>query len=469
MLMLRSVNGLGAVMPASMAPVSSIVQQGGAAEHAGEHTGTITLKQHHFFQIYDEIHPGHRPGSKGYDELLANPNLRTDRWRAAAAGLPACPTESVTKHGCYYTRYLPLTEDLDGNASLMPPGSFEVYGVPFVASDLKDGMFRRTLRPSRTQRGRMEHAIIKASYERFFDEWTYARRYLFGRDSGLILKSARAKSAAMGFTDLRRALLKQEFKPSVNFMLDLVPDMMLFHPNFERNPIQPTPAERTGEGGWSSWLARGGYPISRALADGQIPISDPIAVQTCASLLCKCPNGGLPSCVPAAFGKNGISESGHAGFYPYIKVSTDVNDPWFSVALRHDDPSWIERVGNAGEWLMNKIMGVFCAAAPAAQQQLVMMTQEKCTTKAGDPCTKGAPGCTCVQPPAATTTSVALVNVAASQGCAAWVKETTPIPMPPPPLPDPPPPPPPPPPAKIPWWAIVAGGLTVGAIAFTRK
>jgi hypothetical protein len=57
------------------------------------------------------------------------------------------------------------------------------------------------------------------------------------------------------------------------------------------------------------------------------------------------------------------------------------------------------------------------------QAQTQSAVAEKCLDKNGKTCTKGAPGCTCVSPSAATQGGVGIFNFIAGKMCQGWIGE----------------------------------------------
>lgn len=347
-----------------------------------------SISQHTLYQVWREQMP---PDFGWFSEMGVTPvtmtggttdqaviSARADAWRdkvrAAAATLPECPAGSVTDGGasCYYGRAAAgaYQEMADGSIQLMAPGTFHVYGVTFRVDDLKDGRFTKAFKPDATQRKRIEWAVIKRSIGRFFGDRA-------GRYSGAppVIGDGMIKDTIM--KEIQAGRKQSGWNPSVDEILAIVPDMALYWVNFDRNPIQPTPTERTQPGGWVSWIRKGGYPLSRAVLQSKVSVSDgALGIEFCSSILCRCPTtmgkepgtgrpmkiGGFPSCVPMGFTKNGVGqEEGSGSFFPFVSVHQGVGDPTFELTLIHDDPSWIEKIGMAGRDWMMKIVDTACS------------------------------------------------------------------------------------------------------------
>lgn len=369
-----------------------------------EKAGTFVIQEHTWWQF--------RAGE-----------IDSDAWRAkirnaaTAAGLPPCPTESVTDNGnaCYFGRVQPFVEEADGSISLLAPNTFAVYGVVLGAHNIKNGRFTKSFTPNATQRKAIETAVAVRSVRRFFGGnkvpgWALDPR---GYGDGPI------KSAF-----LRKALEGQPlWNPSVDEMLAAVPDMVLYLIYFTRNPVQPRASERTQPGGWASWIGRGGYPLSRAISRGQVSISSgAVGLEQCASILCQCPGGGWPSCVPGKI-------SDKVNFHVYVALHQA--DPVWELTLVPEEDSWIKEVGEFGEKLLTKLFAFYCGdPAPLAQHNQSLIADKWLTTQ-GQPCTQGSPGCNRVQASDTTKASVAGVNAIMSYGCQKWREEYAPrLPLP---------------------------------------
>jgi len=425
----------------------------------------FSITQHHFLQIYDEAYPGVRDGkaseySARYREQVA----------ALATSLPPCPEEARTDGGtqCYNAFYAPLSTPSGNGPELLAPGTFEVYGVPFTPAELSNGKLVRTLKPTPEQRKRLELTVIRGSLEHLFGDpnsvMNPIRRPLVG--SGAIRKVL-----------LGRGIMNPESfaaEASVDTMIAVAPFIKLYALNFVRNPLQPTPAQRTQPGGWKSWIESGGYPLSDGVIHGKTRVDGARPLQFCASILCACPNAALtggaaaPSCKPGVLKVDGRV----ANFYPYVSVYQDLANPYFSVTLVYDEPAWITKVGEAAAGVMQKLAGLTCANAGMAQAQMAAML-ETYRTADGRSCAKGSAGCFKVQPSATTTGSVSLFNAYMSRWCAEWAKEYAPKL----PLPAPEPLPPPDQQHELPekegltrgqWIALGLAGLAVGAM-FTKR
>lgn len=472
---------------------TSLVHGGTGTVADPKHAGGFTIQQHTWDQVINEIYPG----------WLSDYHFKTnisetlliewrERVRAKAATLPGCPAGSITDNGasCYFGRYTPLTTwNVNDPVEFLPPGVFAVYAIPFSADELKNGRFTRTLVPSPIQRRDAEWAIIRMSGARLFGKPVpIVGRPVFGDTNGLIWKSINAFKKAGSITfpgsgstatitaPQIRAIAEH---PSVDQMLAMCPDIMLFSINFQRNPIQPTQAERTQADGWQSWLGRGGYPLSRAVVTGRSPTATgALGIQFCEGLSCACPstaNNGFPSCKPAGFTRDGIGHaSGEGAFHPYIAIPQDAVKPELQLTLVHDDPAWIQKIGLLGEKFMRLLGDAACANQGYTKQQMAAQAAaEQCVDAAKKPCAKGSPGCVCTKPSAsqqgAQISANVIYDVAMAKFCPGWIMDG----MPPPVLPDVDPNPPVPPPpsifSKIPWWLVVLGGVGVGAYAFSRK
>lgn len=340
-----------------------------------------SITQHTHYQLFHEQFPindwcsapGVSPTTCVRHINIADSGKYADEWRAkvraaaAASGMPQCPAGAVTDNGgsCYYGRaamgaYL---EEADKSISLLPPGTFHTYGVIFGAPEYVNGRFSKSFKPNATQRKYLEWAAIYRSAER-----------ILGAKATRALPTYGGKVSSDG-------------NPSVDQVLARVPEIALYWVNFDRNPLQPTPTERTQPGGWAAWIAKGGYPLSRDVLSGKASLSgNALGIEFCSSILCQCPTsmgkepgtgreiviGGFPSCVPMGFGGEGAAAG--SAFWPFLSVSQTVGDPApFSFTLVHDDKSWIEQLGVSLQSWMDKLVGGACDAKAKANPYAAAM------------------------------------------------------------------------------------------------
>jgi hypothetical protein len=448
-------HGLG-TLPALNPAMRASANLPGAA-NAGVSTGKAPgfgLDQWTYRRLYEDVFG---PPNQTAEQGKAAADYTRARKAALATGLPSCPAESVDKarHGyqtCYGARVDPTVGGWKPNEplGLLLPGTFSMYGALFTPDDLKGGRFTKTVVPDEVGRREAEWGLIRGSLRRlhggsFDNKITNPNaRVLVGGDDGLIMQGLRVKYAPSASAAL---INKLALKLSVQQVLDAVPDMTLFAVNLRRNPVQPTPAQRTGEGGWAAWLAAGGYPLSRSVLAGQKPVSYGVVIQFCEGLLCRCPTSGQPACVPQVFNKKGVGPSDDGvSWFPFIGLSPDVGNPAITVTLVYDDPAWITKYGTKlGRAIFDTIGELLCGNQPAAQAQIQKMAAELCVTSTGQPCTKGTPGCVCTKPPAVAQASVAAAQGITAKWCSTWQKDQQPrvyppvVPPPPPQLPPPPP------------------------------
>lgn len=462
--------GFGATNPFVTQTANTALVTGGGGGAASSHAGGFSLTPHTWQDVVIESNPSRGMTVQQWEAALAT-------WRAnvaaTAAPLGACDPGALTDLGtsCYYGRYTPIVSwnPLDP-VELLPPGVFAVYGVPFGAYEIANGKFVRTLVPTAQQRRELEWAVIRASQIRLFGhpnkQTRIDQRFL---DDGSVMATLRERFG-LGSGP---ALLP---KLSVDALLELVPDVMLFSINFQRNSIQPTPDERTKEGGFYAWIARGGYPLSRGVVTGRTATDGALGLQFCGGFECACPssgaNAGFPSCMPMGFTKNGIGEAkpGEGSFHPYVTIPQDKVRSDVQLSLVHNDPAWISKVGNIGKKILDELFGVFCANQEFTKEKLGTMMKEKCMTAAGQPCTKGSPGCICTSPTSTQQASVGVFNAAMQMGCASWAKGNLPDPITNlPPVAPPPAPEPMPWYMRIPWWAVAIVGAGAGAAAFSHR
>ncbi len=475
--MLITRRGLGAINPIFSTAANIPLVQGGQSQQGGsagtyseEHAGGFSITQFTWQQVVIESNPIRGASAAEWDAKLAY-------WRnavatVAASSLAPCDPGALTDGGtsCYYGRYTPLVSwNPDDAPELLPPGVFAVYSVPFGVYEMQDGKFVRAFVPSAQQRRDMEWAVIHGSQVRLFGnaskQTRIDARFL---DDGYVIAQLKKLVAPVGGN--ARELMA---RLSVDQMIAAVPDMMLFSINFLRNSIQPTPEERTSEGGFYAWIARGGFPLSKAVVTGQAPTSDAIGIQFCTGFECACPSGGanagFPSCVPAGFNSSGVGSSPSEGsFHPYVRIPQDAVKSDVQLSLVHNDPSWITKFGNIGAKVMQEIAGAFCANQGFTQEYLQNQMKPKYIDAAGKACTKGAPGCKEVKPSSSVQGGVGVFNAGMKLWCDGWGAQNLPDPMQS--LPPVAPPAPIGAPFLIPMWVVgVLGVLGGAAAAYSRR
>lgn len=450
----------------------------------GDTGPAFSIQQHHWSQIVREFLPGYPDPAAAYQIDSAHKGAL----RAIAAGLPPCPTDGVTGNGkeCYYGW---TYEDQTGEYEwgLLAPGTFSQYGVTFGINEMSNARFTKSFIPTAWQRRQLEVRVIIDSQRVLFgtdgirtgdgpNEWFKAGspRPLIG--SGMIAAALRKKYGALAFASADVAGIYGD-RASVNDVLQLVPDIALYFINFERNPLQPSEAEKTSVGGWKSWIMRGGYPLLNPLVHAQRSIGpDRATIGFPASIHCQCPITGMPNAMPGALGKAGPiaqgSDSELAMWKTFLSIPQDPREPmWTLTLVGHDDASWIRDVGKYGEKILTFLGRLYCDSGVQAivQQNMSSKVAEQCAeTTTGKPCKKGQPNCKCFSPPAYTQASVAASNGVQAWLCKGFMHDTEAPPQltPPSPFPDPNDYPTG---SKIPWWAVVGGGLLIGGALFARK
>lgn len=357
-----------------------------------------------------------------------------------------CPPSSigvVGGKGCY--------NGGPSNPTELVPGAFQMLGVPFNVGEIglsKTSRFDRTFTPNTEQRLQIEYAVAARSRE----------------VAQSVIEAAVARESGSTSASVIKGIAK---KLSINQVRSLVPDLVMSAFNLSILPPPPTASEMSSEGGYAAWISRGGWPIYTPVIHGQAQVwGELVSPLPCASISCRCGADPWPACI-----KMGLPGDEHGGWNVFIAI--DQAAPWtFHMGIAHQDPGWITKVGNTLAEYMTKLGNVFCSGQPVIKSQMASVLTEKCVDKNGKPCTKGAAGCTCIKPSAATTGSVGLANFVASKWCAGWAAEqvvydpSTAIP----PTPDQPALPPsfinalP-----IPLWVIGALGVLGGAVWFSRR
>lgn len=375
-------------------------------------------------RLYEKTHFGY------YEREMA----AVKAWSQSGA-IPSCPAETIKPPscvGCTNTCYNFAPSTMAGTI----PGTFEVLGVPFNIAEpglTRSPRFERVYTPNNEQRILVEGVIIRRSWG--------------------ILKDK--------LDDLKNL--------SVNAALaKLGPRWVLSVPGMAFRSVAPKPSELEGLGGFGKFFKRG-LLISLDVAEGKTRIwDDPSCPMACIGNKCRCGDAKLPACigvgVPIADDDPNLP---NGCFFWYAQAMPDGQMKLVGI---HDDPTWLQRVGAKLAGFMEKFGMAACTAQPMIQAQMASSVAEVCTDKDNKPCTKGAAGCVCISPSAATQGAVGLFNFAAGKFCQGWMAEHAPqAPMPP--IPDPPP-------VELPrasWLSLlpwIIGGLAIGggaAFAFSRR
>ncbi len=291
-----------------------------------------------------------------------------------------------------------------------------------------------------------------------------------------IIANAIVKATGANWMLRSQALSTYAERASVDDIMKIVPDLALYFVNFERNPVQPSQAERTSPGGWKSWISRGGYPLYAPLVHAQASVgTDRGTIGFPASIHCRCPSTGMPNAMGGYLTKSGVSSKPGdelATWTPLLSIPQDGTNQAFTLTLvGADDSSWIRSVGKYGEKILTYIGRAYCDAnvQTVVQQNMASKVAEQCAdATTGKPCTKGQPNCKCFSPPTYVQASVGASNAFQGWLCGKFVQDTTPRPQltPPTPYPD----------AssfptarKIPWWLVVGGGLVLGGAIFGKR
>lgn len=434
-------NGLGdrVLVPGGS---TNVIQAGGTAP-----TGSFTTDPGLLAQAYTppttRAHP--RYTAAQVDAILLEQEARRERrsyWTApaeliASGVVPMCSPDSVIgtqiyagKADCYNSAGI-------GEENFIP-GAWSMWGVPFSITDLKDGRITKTFYPTQAQRNAIEGLVIAKSIKNYGGNPRHHPWSVNSDVDGTI-----------------EDVLGMAIDHSMRYELA----------NFSLNPISPTYNELTKDSnGFSNWVKRGGYPIDVEFTNATRPIVEAANIQICKSILCNC--DGRLACIRENLG----GPNGH-GWDVYLSIFQTA--PWtFTLTLIPHEVSWITEVGEFMAGVVIDLGKMFCGNKDVAKQQIAAAMAEKCITAKNVACTKGTPGCVCSTPPDYINTSVNVSNGIATKFCDEWMKEYTDRPPWTPPTPLNPPRYPTGPIAsgiKVPWWAVVVGGLTIGAFLFSRK
>lgn len=481
-------HGLGATYTNVKQPgASAMAPESGTSQTAT--TGDYLIHEYTFYDIAVERGAAQQPTA---EEAAAKTALYQTNLMALALSLPPCVGDES-----YFDAVSPITREGD-NIGLLAPGTFEMLGVVFTIADYKDGKFSSSFMPSEYQRKQIELAIITGSQVRLFGKENSVmnpnKRYIIG-EGRLYWRLEKLNGwnnwdvpievwKRMGVKVNAEGQIAEEFPAakewSVDAMLAFDPDLVLWWPNFKRNPIHPTIEERTQRGGWAAWLARGGYPLSREILRGKASVyytqdfntigagdtsQAEVPVTFCGSMPCaETRKDGTvrPSCFPMQFGESGPvaynPKSQEKGFKVYVgipyrgtglpgtKLFTvgDGEDPPldhntisysapFNVVLVHQKFSTLEKIVGAVGDALDTLKNLLCKGGPAV---LNKMAAPVCLNQMKKPCQAGTPGCVCAPGPMAVQASVAQVGVAIACSGTPPVPPQLPIVI------EPPPPPP---------------------------
>lgn len=231
-------------------------------------------------------------------------------------------------------------------------------------------------------------------------------------------------------------------------------------PGYSLNPIQPTAAELTQPGGFRAYYKRGGYLLSRSIAAGAYPVSSGHRL-TATTGYFRCGDRVYPA-----------TQENYGAELQGWRLFVTVGDQ-YQVRAQALDRSLGDKVLSVVSLntLLEKILKAMCGNREIVNHiNRSVLLAEICVDKNGKKCTKGSEGCTCTGP-----TSIEQAGVVAADRYLGWMcgdAQSQGQPRPPgfvPPVFTPPPPAPPPAARSIPWWLVVAGGVTAGAIVFSRR
>src|SRR5258706_1852484 len=284
---------------------------------------------------------------------------------------------------------------------LMPPGSFEYYGVPFHVSEMTPGgFFQKTFAPDQEQQFLLQMAIVGASPE------------------------------AIGSVDAGQSINEAPHNDS---------DLRIKMDGWLVNPVEPTLDEIQNSGGWGRWTERGGFPISLKVATGQYPVTTKAGFALCASIKCACPQDdanwqgwrdtglidsdqqvhAVPRCIGAVLNQDGI-QTGVSELSNMWSVYVAAIPGQYTMKITHNDPSVLEKFAVKMAAGLRALITAFCGNQQPIKNELKKSAQESCITKDQKPCTKGTVGCTCTQPSEASKANVTAFNVWATTACSAW-------------------------------------------------
>ena len=374
---------------------------------------------------------------------------------------------------------------------LFPPGIINVYGIPFTIDELQtQGKLQRSFVPTAEQKFLIDYAVYLKSQAMLAGQFNgkgCGKNVDIAMDHKFGANNERNPTRLLNF-DGQNGSVSQWLRScdDVEVAWDparKVPAWTTYIDGFSFNPIQPTDEELNTSGGLRRYYERGGFLLNNAVVNAKVKL-DAVGQYGLrwgvGYYVCPTPNPPIPSQNKnyPADGSAGFADGGVPALA--LKAHTGDGDGWniwlvlapdhYTVGLTPTDPGAMQKILGGIASIAEELYKMFCtvlpAAAPLVNQQLLA---EICTDASGKTCKKGTPGCNCTPPSTSQKDAVGAATAIANYVCA-QAAPTTPTEVPPPQQLVPPPddkqdvgtwrPP---------WWAIVLGGLGVGAIAFSAK
>jgi len=350
---------------------------------------------------------------------------------------------------------------IPGQSLIRPIGVIDILGLPFLPTDLKLGNPRfpeertieATVTPSPDARFMLDRAIYIKSQIDIYSRY-YGGDMSDYPDTEAYLASANfTKGTERSINEFVSAVMLDDGKPWLTWLLD----------GYSMSPLTPTDAELTGKGGLAAYYARGGFLLSRTVAQGLQPVA-PTGLQYTTGY-CWSDKCGSSSFVPgndAIARVQNIAGEGE-GWLIFVTVG-----PQYGIRVQAKDRSTAASVKNFITDLITKLPAAMCTVAPFAQGwSASKLTAEVCQYPISkESCTKGEISktwetCKCSAPPDAQISAVALGNGAMKFWCSKMNPDATAPPIGPPPMPEP---------SPFPWWMVIVGGVAVGSyLLVTRK
>jgi hypothetical protein len=369
------------------------------------------------------------------------------------------------KMTAYTQRHIGVRGAVDPVNLLRPLGVIQRLGVTFGPTEVKEGnptfpkeaTFERTYRPTADQTFLADRAVYVRSQLMIAESPTYKVDLSERKNLEQILAS---NDTSIGLIGL---LTRHDPLPSLSTYMNFYksadggPWLETNIPGFSLNPIPPTYTELNKEGGALAYYKRGGYLISRDIAQGRKPVEQ--RSLTFSDGVCW---------INAGEGCNSITGGGAP-----VSSQHYIEGSWLSfVTVKPSGERTLrvqrKEVGAAGKIsgairsLANALKPAFCTALPMMTGYNAGLVTEACyDNSTNKTCKKGAPNCVCVMPTGAQAIGVTAANAMLTNLCGKL--------NPPPVVTAPPPPVQLPPAFKVTPLMLLLGAAALGAIVITRK
>lgn len=338
---------------------------------------------------------------------------------------------------------------------MLPIGITEALGVPFTPPELLAGdVTTRSYTPDPDQRFEADFAIYAMS-----------QRLLAGlvKPTGSSTFRAPVQLGLSEGSDLyldligptrgiQKVINDRMAKPSVRDLM-VSGEWGYYLDQYGLNPIPPTQDEITQPGGLKAYYARGGYLINFAATLGRVPVAVMHMQYPTGYVLC----GGVPTPMTGV--------AGDLRYDVFVTIG-----PTYQIRLDRHERGATRTVLNALANFTAQIGKLWCSGVSSMIGSKLLA--DSCEDEQGKACTKGAPKCHCQPPSSRQTSAVGLWSTGMSELCGRYMNPNDPGITPgfvPPEVQTITNPPPPIGARTVPWWVLVASGLTVGAAVFQKR